>query len=402
MVAYFNGDRVARFNIDEHFDPDTESIQIHDPTVFSKFHVILSAAHVRRGTNVMGFEVHRPYGSSSSDPFVFDATGVFGVDDCSTVVDTYSSIASSSESAELISLFDLDPFTSVTLPTTSGSYVEWTVENQEGSQWNAFNILSTATMNYLQSYLYGYASEGQSDRVLLLSKNVNIQGGVKPQLMISSSENRYRRVRHELVSTQSSQVLTGLLTAYCESPVSFCASVNAFPSAGEGQLSYASCPDGFGGYLYRVCSGGVLEDVVTDRCFANKDSKLRPSDLSYPKSAVTVIKGNAFSMVPSVRGDYLYFRVVEGVLPKGIQLNAFSGELSGTPSAVGLEMVTIEAVNTLGSVSTSIEIKVNMFPMWLVICVGVAAMVVVLLVVLCAIRCCCCCCYTKEPNIKPV
>lgn len=78
-------------------------------------------------------------------------------------------------------------------------------------------------MNYLQSYLYGYASAGQSDRVTLLSKNVNIQGGVKQPLMISSSENRYYRIRHELVSTQSSQVLTGLLTAYCESPASFCA-----------------------------------------------------------------------------------------------------------------------------------------------------------------------------------
>ena len=402
VVAYFNGNRVARFNIDEHFDPDTESIQIHDPTLFSKFHVILSGATVRRGTNVMSFEVHRPYGSSSSDPFVFDATGVFGVDDCATVVDTYSSMDSSLGSSDLISLFDLDPFTSVTLPTTSGSFVEWEVENQEGSQWNAFNILSTTTMNYLQSYLYGYASAGQSDRVTLLSKNVNIQGGVKQPLMISSSENRYYRIRHELVSTQSSQVLTGLLTAYCESPASFCASVDGFPSAGEDQLSYASCPDGFGGYLYRVCSGGVLGSVVTSRCFANKDSKVRPSNFSYPKPTITVIKGKAFSMIPSVHGDYLRFRIVEGTLPEGIRLDLFSGELSGVTSAVGVEAVMIEAWNTLGAVKTSVEVKVDLLPMWIMICVGVAAVVVVVLVIVCIVRCCYRKCISGKSNMDIV
>ena len=399
VVAYFNGNKVARFNIDEHFDPDTESIQIHDPTVFSKFHVVLSASGVQQGVNVMSFEVHRPYGSSSSDPFVFDATGVFGVDECSTVVDTYSSMDSSG-SGELTSLFDLDPFTSITLPTTSGSYVEWTVENQEGSQWNAFNILSTATMNYLQSYLYGYASEGQSDRVMLLSKNVNIQGGVKPQLMISSSENRYRRIRHELVSTQSSQVLTGLLTAYCESPSSFCASSDGFPSAGEGQLSYASCPDGFGGYLVRVCSGGVFGEVMVDRCFPNKDSKVRPSDFSYPEPTIAVTKGKAFSVTPSVCGDYLRFSVVEGALPEGIRLDVFTGELSGTASAVGVGMVTIEARNTLGSVEVSVELRVYLVSMWVRICVVAAAAVVLLLVMICVIRCCCCKKGKGKSNIK--
>ena len=59
----------------------------HDASVFSKFHVILSTSGIQEGTNVFSFEIHRPLSGSSSDPVVFDATGVFGVEDCSTVVE---------------------------------------------------------------------------------------------------------------------------------------------------------------------------------------------------------------------------------------------------------------------------------------------------------------------------
>ena len=154
--------------------------------------------------------------------------------------------------------------------------------------------------------------------------------------------------------------------------------------------------------MYRVCSGGVLGSVMTSRCFANKDSKVRPSNFSYPKPTITVIKGKAFSMIPSVRGDYLRFRIVEGTLPEGIRLDLFSGELSGVTSAVGVEAVMIEAWNTLGAVKTSVEVKVDLLPMWIMICVGVAAVVVVVLVIVCIVRCCYRKCISGKSNMDIV
>ena len=94
VVVYFNGNRVARFNLVESFDASTESIALHDAETFSKFHIILSTAGVQEGTNVIAFELHRPVGVSSPYIVVFDATGVFGVNDCSTVVDSYASLTS--------------------------------------------------------------------------------------------------------------------------------------------------------------------------------------------------------------------------------------------------------------------------------------------------------------------
>ncbi|KAM7452916.1 hypothetical protein BLSTO_06343, partial [Blastocystis sp. subtype 1] len=42
LAVYFNGNKVARFNLAEEFDENTEATSVHDASVFSKFHVILS------------------------------------------------------------------------------------------------------------------------------------------------------------------------------------------------------------------------------------------------------------------------------------------------------------------------------------------------------------------------
>ncbi|KNB41200.1 hypothetical protein JH06_5798 [Blastocystis sp. subtype 4] len=150
--AYLNGNLVARFNLEDDFDSTTLSITDHDSNVFSKFHVILSTSGIQEGTNVFSFEIHRGLRGSSSDAVVFDATGVFGVEDCSTVIDSYSSITSNRLShTALADIMDLDPFTTGRLPNTIGTYIEWTVENLEGSKWNSFNILGSYTVSYEQA-----------------------------------------------------------------------------------------------------------------------------------------------------------------------------------------------------------------------------------------------------------
>ena len=91
VAVYFNGRLVARFNLAEGFDASTEAQTVHDSS-FSKFHVILPMVGAVAGKNVMAFEVHRAPGQSA---IVFDATGVFGVNDCSVAVDSCSSIDAS-------------------------------------------------------------------------------------------------------------------------------------------------------------------------------------------------------------------------------------------------------------------------------------------------------------------
>ena len=59
VAVYFNGNRVARFNLEEKYVAFTEPISIENDVVFSNFHIILSAAGVVEGTNVIAFEIHR-------------------------------------------------------------------------------------------------------------------------------------------------------------------------------------------------------------------------------------------------------------------------------------------------------------------------------------------------------
>ena len=41
VVVYLNGKMVVRLNVDEEVSLETESIVSHDPTTFSKFHIIV-------------------------------------------------------------------------------------------------------------------------------------------------------------------------------------------------------------------------------------------------------------------------------------------------------------------------------------------------------------------------
>ena len=108
-----------------------------DSNVFSKFHVILSTSGIDKGSNVFSLEIHRGLSGSSSDAVVFDGTGVFGVEDCCTVVDSYSSLSSNRLShTAVVKFMDLNPYTTSSVPTPIGTYIEWSVENLIGSKWN--------------------------------------------------------------------------------------------------------------------------------------------------------------------------------------------------------------------------------------------------------------------------
>ena len=148
MVAvHFNGKMVARLNLAEEFTAETESITLHDPTVFSKFHIILATSGATEEKNVIAFEIHRPVGSSSSTEFVFDATGVCGVETCSAVLDSYASLTGSeTQQGEIEDAMNLDPVSIAKLDKLVGTNIEWTVENLLGTDFNSFVMMTQTTL----------------------------------------------------------------------------------------------------------------------------------------------------------------------------------------------------------------------------------------------------------------
>ena len=362
MAAYLNGNLVARFNLEDDFDSLSLSITDHDPNVFSKFHVILATSGIEEGNNVFSFEIHRPLSGSSSDPVVFDSTGVFGVEDCSTVVDSYSSLESTNPSSgTLAGIMDLDPYTTGLLPNTIGTYIEWTVENLVGSKWNSLNIVGGTTVSsWGFDIIAKYNPDDEDDEpvTILRAMDQTVTSRTKPQISVPVALAGFRRYRWEVTDTGSTTTSLGSIhMAYCKASGSVCPGIGNYPSVGEGQISPSSCETGYRGYSYRECSGGVLGEVKTDHC-----SKRPPMNASYRPSQNRFVMGTAVTTgVPSVRNIVDRWYIDEGVtLPNGLSLNAQTGEISGTPSSVkDLMTFTVYAENQSGATQTIVSIQVR-------------------------------------------
>ena len=359
VAVYFNDNRVARFNLADDFDASTESIAVHDATVDSKFHVILVTAGVQEGTNVVAFEIHRPIGTSSSDPFVFDATGVFGVETCSTVIDSYSATDSTMLSTgTLAGIMDLDPYTTGTLPATAGAFVEWTVENLEGSKWNSFNLLGANDVPIWVFELYGLmVPTDVQNRVVMVNSNTPLQQRTKPQISVPVGLAGFRKVRYEVLQVSGVTSTGALFTAYCKASGDVCPGVGLYPSVAEGQISPGPCAEGFLGYSYRTCSEGVLGEVQTDTCVYKA-----PTSVRYRSARYAFVKGTqSTTEKPLTRSVITNWYLDEGVtLPAGLALNHETGEITGVPTDVAeMTSFTVYAENPSGATSASIDISVR-------------------------------------------
>ena len=362
VAVYFNGNRVARFNLIDEFDANTESIEVHDATVFSKFHIILVTAGVQEGTNVIAFEVHRPVGTSSSEAFVFDATGVFGVETCSAVVDTFSQLTSSSlSSGTLEGIMDLDPYTMGLLPNSIGVFIEWAVENLEGSKWNSFNLIPAEDVRSISYILFGIRNmqDDQEERTTMLrTYDVTINSRTKPQAAVPVALSSFRWYRWEvLIPPIYSTSFISMHFAYCKASGAVCPGVDSYPPVAEGQISPSSCPAGYRGYAYRECSSGQLGEVKMDQC-----SYKRPADVRYRSSRFTFVIDLAVTTgLPTYTNIATRFFMDEGVqLPQGLVFNEQTGEISGVPTEpVNATAYTIYASNPSGAASTSVTISVR-------------------------------------------
>ena len=359
VVAYYNGQRVGRFNLEKEFTAMTESITVHDVTLLSRFHVILPTAGSRQGANVVAFEVHRPVGASSSESIVFDATGVFGVDTCSTVVDSYAVVTSTPlKSGSLNGIMDLDPYTTGTLPMDVGTYLEWKVENLESSKWNTFNILGGSTVRNWGFVLTGTLDSENATEPLTLyhASNLTLVSNEKKMVEVPVAVAGIHGVRWEVTdSGDRVPALSSVHMGYCKALGAVCPGVDAYPAVGEGQISASVCPEGFIGYSYRICLDGVLSDIQMDHCTYKV-----PEDVHYASSRLVFVEDTRVSS-----GTPLFKNVVtrwstNAALPRGLVLNEETGEISGIPTeTTELLSFTIYAENPSGAATVVVTLQVR-------------------------------------------
>lgn len=244
LVAYFNGKKVARFNLIENFDETTYADQYFEGGKFSKFHIILSEEGVVEGNNVIAFELHAA--TADATAVVFDATGVFGVNDCSIAMDsvvdvTGEKFGTNSNQWTMTSFNDffdymLTGFSSIALEV--GQSLQWTVENREGSKFNSFAIgtLSSGVSwrfklegyevsddNYKQLYNTSQdgTSEGESAAVVataILPGDSDIASlkNKRTEIDAPNGMTPYNKFRYEVVQLQKNVRGNEFLFQYCK------------------------------------------------------------------------------------------------------------------------------------------------------------------------------------------
>ena len=91
---------------------------------------------------------------------------VFGVNECSPVLDSYSAVDAMSNKEDLLSL---NPTLFGFIPNEVGSYL-WTVENLEGSKFNSFALHTGESAQCYGFSVYGrYESVDESTSMLFMT-----------------------------------------------------------------------------------------------------------------------------------------------------------------------------------------------------------------------------------------
>ena len=350
VVAYFNGHIVARFNLDEDFDATTEATAAHDATAFSKFHIVLPLVEAVTGKNVIAFEIHR---ASGENAIVFDATGAFGVNDCSITLDTYSTV----ETTCKVSYCTKEDILNLT-PTVNGfvqlnGQFAWTVENLEGSVFNSFGLWHDTFSSDFTVYGRWDTEEEYTTQLEVVSPSLDIH-----KVNAWSTTMGYAGFTQFKVETVNALWVNYFVTQYCLPPASgVCPANGYYPSVKNGEKSVVKCPRFTHGYKYRECANGVLGSDITDMCVYDA-----PTDLAYPESSYPVYTGVDFSSgTPTYEGYIASFAVTEGTLPAGLTLDATTGVISGKATSTACAdgcSVTITGSNPGGSATVSLTFTV--------------------------------------------
>ena len=262
-------------------------------------------------SQVWEFEIHRPLHQLSSEPVVFDATGVFGVSECSIALDSYSFITEGRSD-----FFDRSPVTYGSLPNAVGASMEWTVENLEGTLFNSYACQVASMISNWGFSLYGRSSEADdyTSAIALTGHNVDMLRRKSWGVPVGLIGFRHFKYVTDVPAAMDFEFSSNFFQ-YCRSSGATCPGIEEHPSVSEGQISPASCEAGFRGYAYRVCENGVLRDVKTDMC----EYKV-PDNLAYAESEYTFVQGlEASTGLPTYDNIVLEFEVNPSTpLPEGL------------------------------------------------------------------------------------
>ena len=360
LVAYFNGHKVARFNLPETVDSSTEALELHDASLPMFFHVVLATVNPSETKNVFAVELHRVKETTTSEPIEFYATAVFGVNDCSIVRDSFVSTSFSElDSGSIDDLLDLSPLTSARYVNSGHPFFQWQSANLEGSRFNAYGFLSNNDASSWGFSLFGKLQSEEEDETLLQeATGVTLRSRTRAQFEVPVGLGGYQSFRWQVDALSNVAInMAEMFFLYCKASGVVCAAIDGFPSVSEGQLSPSTCDAGFTGYSYRLCQNGTFSEVHKERCTYKK-----PANVAYASNTLIFVKDvHAESAAPTYDNIVTEWYIAEGQsLPSGLALNPQNGVIYGTPTTLSeLTTVRIFASNPKGVASAEVTLRIR-------------------------------------------
>ncbi|CBK20149.2 uncharacterized protein [Blastocystis hominis] len=359
VVAYFNGKKVARFNLPDEYNSSTYAITTHDFTVFSSFHVILAMSGAVVENNVMAFEIHSP--SNVVGSIQFDATGIFGVEQCSMVLDTYTDFSGTSPMStgkELTDLFDYNLLTYSLFSSSAESKILWKVENLEGTIFNSYGLISWVSVTGIGFSLMGNNDLTDREEYINFATEHGVELGMRKIETFKTPINfiPFRSFKWVVETSGSVSLQTSsFLFYYCKADGDLCQGDDLFPTVGEGQVSPALCDPGFKGYKYRQCSQGKLGEVKTDRCIYKE-----PTNLLYQQSSFELVMGTNVEIPAPTYNNLITKFTSDKPLPVGLILDETTGKIYGKPTAeTALASFVITGENPVAATQITIAITIR-------------------------------------------
>ena len=330
LVGYFNGRRMVRFNMPDAFNQESEALSPRNADKVSKFHIVLATVGAVSETNVIGFEIHRNPGAKLSDPVAFGATGVFGAQDCSPVINTFEyAYVTSLSSGKLESLFDMDVTTYASFTNSKTFVLQWKFENQEPVRFNGYAFQPGTTFSSFGWSLHTRELDEDDWNLAHQTDAESFTQRVRKELPSVGSMLGHRNYQLRIDDTASSTPrIYEFMFMYCKASGNYCEGEGDYPPVAEGSISPSVCPEGFIGYTYRECMNGKLGPPKTDEC----RYKI-PTDLLYPTASYTFVMDTEVSTgLPTYKNIIQSFFLEEHVyLPLGLELDPKTGEIHGVP-----------------------------------------------------------------------
>ena len=331
VVAYFNGKRVARFNLVENYNANTVSTVRDTKDQEGRFAILMDLDNAVTGTNVIAFEHHRNKNDANTVVPKFRATGVFGVEDISAIPTIVSFLNTTTHSTPK-KIFELDPNTFETLMKVEGWFVEWTVANLEGLRFNRFAAVTNNDVKGIGFQIGGSMKSiyDESARALLYksgASGINLKQSTRSWLTMNAVATTpyLNYVLNITRSTKNSFEVNGFFFGYEKAASFYCTKSGNFLRVLGGQTSTAPCGEGMTGYQYRVCEAssssttsqyGVFGEAHTEHC-----QYLPPANVKYGTSNKFVFGQMEESTTPVPSYTNIVTNWAARNLPEGLEID---------------------------------------------------------------------------------